>query len=201
MLFSILRYSIGNIAIGMLIALVGTILMFLLIKGWYKNAMMSIASYVVGAILFFLLSFQSILICGALTIKSYGEEVEAGINEMVSNLPSDLKMTQQDSQKILNEISAKRPLVSFYLNEADFSGHTPLDIAVSMVNVMKNYMNWYIVRRLLWCLGFVVVGGIVGIKCLSHTKSASVRMGISRTTTHMPRAGGRKSRYSSSRRN
>lgn len=68
-LINILQYSIGSLFIGVLITLIGVCLMFYIVKSWRRGAEFSPGSFIVGAILFFFLSFQSVLLCGAITIK------------------------------------------------------------------------------------------------------------------------------------
>ena len=168
---SVLKYSIGNIFIGIIVTIIGLVLMFLLIKGWYKNATMSVVAYVVAVILVFFLSFHSTLICGAFTIKSYSDKVERLINSTVASLPTNQILDQDESQQILETISVGYPLVGYFLNYADFSGHTPQNIAKSMNDTMQTYMNWYILRRLGWVLLFVVVGAFIVIKTMHKINS------------------------------
>ena len=68
MLFEIFQYSFSCIIWGILIAAICMGLFVFLIKGWYKDATFSPLSYIVGALLSFLLSFQCVLIIGSLKI-------------------------------------------------------------------------------------------------------------------------------------
>ena len=94
-LFQIVAYSIGNLFLGILLTVVGVILLFVLIQSWYRNSTFTPVSYIVGGILFLFLSFQSILLCGAVTIKSYSEDVEGAINSWVAEVPSDIPFNQE----------------------------------------------------------------------------------------------------------
>lgn len=160
-LFSIARYAIGSLFLGVLLTAAGLALMFWLIKSWRRKSEYTPLSFVVGAVLFCFLSFQAILLCGAVAIKGYTDDVEYAINEAVKALPEDYEFNKNDSQAILNGVSDAWPLVSHYLERADFSGHTPDTIATAMADEMNRWMNWYIARRVGWSLLFVVIGAFV----------------------------------------
>ena len=168
-LFNILAHSIGSLFIGLLITFVGVSLMFFIIKSWRRGALFSPLSFVVGAVLFCLLAFQSVLFCGAVTIKSYSDDVERAINGMVEGIPDGVAFSQADSQQLLDSISREWPLVGYYVNLADFSGHTPATIASAMADELRAFMNRFMLRRLGWCLLFVVVGAAVVLKTMRHT--------------------------------
>ena len=136
-LINILSYSLGSIFCGILLTVVCMLLMFLLVKSWWKDAMLTPATYVVGVILFLFLSFQSVLLCGAFTIKSYCDDVEMTIDKMVEDLPADLVFTRKDSQDILDRVSEDYPLMGYYVNLADLRGHKPVDIEKSMTDELN----------------------------------------------------------------
>ena len=152
---------------GVLLTIIGIVLMFVLIRLWWRNCTFTPMSFVVGGILFFFLAFQAVLLCGAITIKSYSDDVENAINVMVDGLPEDVLFSTEDSQTILDNIGEEWPLVGYYVNMADFQGHTPATIAGAMVDELCSYMNWFILRRVGWCLLFVLVGAIIVIKTIT----------------------------------
>lgn len=164
---NIFYHSLGSMLVGVVLTIIGIILMYVLIRLWWCNSTFSIASIVVGIILFFFLSFQSILLCGAITIKSYCDDVEFYVNKLVQNIPSTQAFSTEDSLVILDHISEEWPLVGYYVNMADFQGHTSDTIAEAMSDELRSYMNWFIFRRICWSLLFVVVGAVIVIKTIS----------------------------------
>lgn len=166
-LMNIFYHSLGSMLVGVVLTIIGIILMYVLIRLWWRNSTFSIASIAVGIILFFFLSFQSILLCGAITIKSYCDDVEFYVNELVQNIPNTQAFSTEDSQVILDHISEEWPLVGYYVNMADFHGHTSDTIAEAMSDELRSYMNWFIFRRICWSLLFVVVGAVIVIKTIS----------------------------------
>jgi hypothetical protein len=167
-LFQIVAYSIGNLFLGILLTVVGVILLFVLIQSWYRNSTFTPVSYIVGGILFLFLSFQSILLCGAVTIKSYSEDVECAINSWVAEVPSDIPFNQEDSQHVLEQITEEWPLVGYFVGGADFTGHTSVTIAQAMAEELRSFMNYFILRRVGWSLLFIVCGVVIVIKSMER---------------------------------
>lgn len=187
-IFRILFYSIGNLFWGVLLTVIGIVLLFYIIKSWRRDSTFTPISFCVGVFLFFFLAFQSVLLCGAVTIKSCADDIHGFIENIVCNIPSERVFTTEDSQEILNEIGEEYPIVGYYLNLADFQGHTPLDIADSMVTEMNSYMNWFILRRVGWSCLFILIGVVVILKTLdtfghsSHRTNSIRGRGHSRTS-------------------
>ena len=169
-LSNILMYSVGSLLLGVLLTIVGIVLMFVLIRLWYRNCTFTPLSFVVGGVLFFFLAFQAVLICGAVTVKSYCDDVENAINVLVAVLSEDVHFSTGDSQAILDNISREWPLVDDYVNMADFQGYTPATIAGSMADELRGCINWFILRRVGWCLLFVVVGAFILVKTMEQPR-------------------------------
>ena len=167
-LFDILRYSFSSMIWGILIAVACIALFVFLIKGWYKDATFSPISYVVGAILFLFLSFQCILIVGSLKIISMTDEYEQRITSIVESVysPSDMVSMPQASD-VIDTIIDEFPILEYYIGGGEFSGFTAEQLPHAIADELRSFMRWYIFRRILWCLGFVIVGAICVIKSLS----------------------------------
>lgn len=182
-LSNILMYSVGSLLLGVLLTIVGIVLIFVLIRLWWRNCTFTPLSFVVGGVLFFFLAFQAVLICGAVTVKSYCDDVENAINVMVEDLSEDVHFSTGDSQAILDNISREWPLVDDYVNMADFQGYTPATIAGSMVDELRSCINWFILRRVGWCLLFVVVGAFILVKTIT-VHNNRLRRGLERSSMH-----------------
>lgn len=162
--FNILSNSIGSLIIGLLLTAAAMALMFFIIKSWYKHNTFTPLSYIVGAVLFLILSFHASIICGAITIKGYGDDAERLINGYVSALDADALLSADDSQAIIERLGEDLPLVEYYADYADFHGHTPSTIAAAMNDELQSFMNEYILKHVLWLLFFAVVGAFCIIR-------------------------------------
>lgn len=178
-LFDILRYSFASAFWGILIAVACMALFVFLIKGWYKDATFSPTSYVVGAILFLFLSFQCILIVGSLKIISMTDEYEQRITSIVESVysPSDMVSMPQASD-VIDTIIDEFPILEYYISGGEFSGYSASQLPHAIADELRSFMRWYIFRRLLWCLGFVIVGAICVIKSLSKNYQSIKRQRV-----------------------
>ena len=57
-LIDIIQFSFSSIVWGILIAVVCMALFVFIIKGWWRNALFTVWSYLIGIVLFLLLTFQ-----------------------------------------------------------------------------------------------------------------------------------------------
>jgi hypothetical protein len=168
---------------GVLIAVVCMALFVFLIKGWYKDATFSPVSYVVGALLFLLLSFQCVLVIGSLKIIDMSDEYENRISAIVENIysPSD-EVSLSQASDVIDTIIDEFPILQYYIGGGEFSGYTARELPHAIAQELRSFMRWYIFRRILWCLGFVIVGAVCVIRSMSKTKkrySSNLRQPIS----------------------
>lgn len=166
--WELVRFSFSSIFWGVLIAIVCMTLFFAVIKGWWKNAMFTPATYAVGGVLFVLLWFQCILICGGIKIIGLTDAIQLETERIVNArfIPgSDLTMA--DADDVTKTLVAEYPVLGNYFDTGYFEGHTVETLPAAMGDAVRDYMKSFIIRRLLWCLGFVIVGAIVVIKTIS----------------------------------
>ena len=170
-LVDILRYSFSSVIWGILIAVACMALFVFLIKGWYKDATFSPVSYVVGAFLFLFLSFQCVLIVGSLKILDTTDYYETEIIRIVdSTYDAADEVTMGQADDIIKTVVDRFPLLQYYIGGGEFSGFTAKELPHAMADELRSFMHWYIFRRILWCLGFVIVGAICVIRSMSKTR-------------------------------
>lgn len=194
-LLEILKYSVGSLFWGILIGIICLILFFLLVKGWYKSATFSPATYIVGAILGVLLIIQCVLICGACTIISATDDYEPLLTQIVTNVAefSDEVVTPEESQVIIDQLINSSPLVASYIGGGEFSGYTAQELPGAMCDELRSYMRWYIFRRIMWSLGFVIVATVIVIKTLKPAENTRTnRTPRTISSTHRPIGTGRR---------
>ena len=176
---NIISYSIGSLLWGVVIGAICMALFFLLIKGWWKDAVMSLSTYIVGGILGVLLMFQCTLICGSLAIMHKANQFEALATEAIEQMVTSGKATlneivdQAETQEVMNEIVRNHPILGNYCEGADFSGHSLVELPKAMTAELKNYLTKYIIRRLLWALAFVVVAAVIANYTISKGSGTS----------------------------
>ena len=167
-LWNIIQFSFSSLLWGVLIAFACMALFVFIIKGWWKNALFTIWSYLIGAILFPILVFQCTMIVGSLKIIDTCDEYEVYFNNIVNSAYEGWEeVTKEDSDIIIKKAIAEYPLLEYYIGGGDFRGWKAKELPMVMSDELRSFMWAYIIRRLLWCLGFVIVAGILGIKTLN----------------------------------
>lgn len=167
-LWNIIQFSFSSLLWGILIAVLCMALFVFIIKGWWKNALFTVWSYLIGAILFILLIFQCTMIVGSLKIIDTSDEYEAYFRDIVSDVYEDWQeVSKEDADIIIKKAITEYPLLEYYISGGDFRGFSGKELPTAMADELRSFMWAYIIRRLLWCLGFVLVAGILGIKTLN----------------------------------
>ena len=195
LLFHILTYSLGNLFLGIIFTVVGVALMFFLIRSWYANGSFTPLSLIIGILLFLFLSFQSVLLCGAFTIKTYCNDIENMVDGWMRQLPADDNpLNKESSQYLLECIQSEYPLVSDFIVGANFTGHTHATIAHAISTEIRSYMNSYMWRRVGWGVLFVLTGAFLVIKSMERTRGKR-RAGGSGNRSRSSSGSGRRRRY------
>ncbi len=176
-LIDILHYSTGSLAWGFLIGVLCLVLFFLLIKGWYKDATFTLITYVVGAVLGLILIFHCTLICGSLAIIRMADALKPLLTEIVEGYATSLDeyITIEESDEIVKELAHDNPLIAHYIGGGRFQGYTASELPAVMISTLKTYMRWYILRRVLWSLGFVILSAIIVIKTMERNYNSQRR--------------------------
>ncbi len=176
-LIDILKYSTGSIFGGFLIGVLCLLLFFLLIKGWYKDATFTPITYVIGIVLGFILIFHCTLICGSLAIIRMADTQKPLLTEIVDGFATstDEYITVEESDEIIKELANENPLIAHYIGGGRFQGFTAAELPAVMIDTLKTYMRWYILRRVLWSLGFVILSAIIVIKTMERNYSSQRR--------------------------
>ncbi len=189
--FDIIRFSASSIFWGILFSALLMGLFVFIVRGWWKDALFTPVTYAIGAVLALLLAFQCTLMVGAIKIKNNCEDYKVQITELTDQyFPNkDKIMSDEDSQALFSRIIEEHPLVGHYLGAITESedgingwGHiwiengTVAEQATALTDYLKELMNEYILRRVLWSLGFVIVLGVIAIKTM-ETRTTSSRKG------------------------
>ena len=193
-LINIIQFSSGSLLWGILIALACMAMFVFIIKGWWKDAMFSVWSYLIGALLFIMLSFQCTMIVGSLKIINTSDEYEAYFTAIVNSAYDGWEeISKESSDVVIKKAIAEFPLLEYYISGGEFTGYNAKQLPAAIAGELRSFMRMYIVRRVLWCLGFVIVAGVLGIKTLNKYNRSTRTYRASNNgsaTTARPRVGG-----------
>lgn len=166
-IFDILKHSLSSILWGIIISLACIGLFVLIVKGWYKNAMFSCATWFVLAILFLFLSLQCTMIVGSIQVLGETDEFELTIKDIVDKHYTSSEIVRgENSKAILYQMMEGCPLLKYYVADGEFIGFTASQLPHAMASELHSFLTWYIFRRLLWCLVFVLAAAFLTIKSL-----------------------------------
>ena len=171
MIGNILTYALGSLLWGILIAMVCVVLFLLLIKGWYRNAIMKPVTYVVAAVLGLLLTYNCTIICGAVAIKSDINHLELMIGEAINASFSDYNnvVDKAMSNEIVQQIAEEYPILYYYVDSVNFEGQKLSELPYVITDTFRGYLNKVIVKNLLWAIAFIAIGVFVAIKTIGRS--------------------------------
>lgn len=173
MFWDIISMSVGSLVWGLLISLSCMALFAFIITSWWKDALFTVWSYLIGAVLFLLLAVQCTLIVGSLKVMDTVDEYEALWMEIVDNLYDGSEgVSAHASDEFVKQAIDQFPLLGYYVSGGEFSGYNARQLPAVMAEELRSFMRGYLVRRLLWCLGFVVIAGALGIWSLTRRVGA-----------------------------
>ena len=176
-LFELLRFSFSSIIWGILITAICLTLFFLLIRGWYRNAAFTPVSYLIGFFLFLLLAFQCTMIVGAIKIIHITPYYKTQIQQLVSTyFPPSQEITGQESEQVIDWLVTEYPILQYYFDSGEFTGYTAQQLPAVMGAEIRSFLRFYIVRRLLWCLGFVIAGAVLVIRSIAREHKRNDRI-------------------------
>ena len=144
---------------GILVAVIVVALLFFGVGALQGgNKRFSPLSYVLGLALVAFLSFQFTFMIGAIMFKSDCSDISSIINDFVPN--RELTVNTNDIRESLRELEKEAPFIKNFIDVDDIDKSLPDgDIGDAILTKVHSYLNWYIVRRILWSL---LAGAIVG---------------------------------------
>lgn len=108
-------------------------------------------SYILGLALAAFLSFQCTFLIGAIMFKSDCNDFSSIINDFIPN--SSLTNSMDEIRNNLKQLTIEEPFIKNFIDvdeiDASLSDGTFGDAILTKVH---SYLNWYVVRRILWSL-------------------------------------------------
>lgn len=157
-IFSTFTSSITAILWGLLLAIIVTVAVFFLVRAWYSTSRrFSVISYLVGLILFIFLTFQFTGLVCAVKLKGVLSEISATINTNINNIDSTTNISREDINNILVKTIRSIPLASSIVSPEDVRSCNSKNLGEAVTNKINTDCNWFIVRRIVWTLLFVIL--------------------------------------------
>lgn len=193
---TIIRYFIGSLIGGIVVSIVLVVGLAFLVRGIKSSSNFTPLTLVGSIVVFLFVSVQMVLLMGAHSVKGYANDMADDVRMTVRQFPVQTTdftedMTEMDGVAAGWKafVADKYPVLGYYLryidlpqnlNVASSSMVDNLDgLTVEMMASLNSYINYYMLRRILWALAFLVVGGIgLGFTLeTSYSSSSSYRYG------------------------
>ena len=89
------------------------------------------------------------------------------------------------STAIVEKWVSESPLLAHYVSSGYFEGYRAGELSDVMVDTLHEYMNWFILRRVLWSLGFVIVAAVVVIQTMRKGQTKELQQKIAESSSTM----------------
>lgn len=149
----------SSIWYGIIVAAIFVAALFFIIAAMQGgNKRFSPLTYVLGAALTAFLSFQFTFMIGAIMFKSDCSDITSIINDFVPN--STMTNGTGEIRSNLKQLAKEEPFIKNFIDIDAIDDSLP-DGAIgdAILSKVHTYLNWYIVRRVLWSL---LACGIIG---------------------------------------
>lgn len=156
----------SNIWWGIIAAIVVVAVLYLILYMMFGGSKsFSPLGFVFAVPLLPLLAIQFFLLFGSLSVKHSCTEAAAWIDALIPEQSFDGSYSREDIREGTSKFVAAFPLFSTLVDTEDISPESGYTLGESLTRKIQTYLNWYIVRRVAWTLGFVVVA-ILGVVLL-----------------------------------
>lgn len=208
-LIHLLGDSISSLFWGILAGGGLTALLFILARGWRRDASFTPLSYAVGAVTGILLIIQCTLISGSLALMTQVDTVHdivvTTVNTMVETGQAVINEVadKEEARQVADSVMKQYPIIGYFMDETELTeitGRNLSEIPDAVADILKGHLRGYIFRRLIWMQAWMVLGIFLLIRTLagaspSRRVRSSDRTGARATSGRPHRPDVRRSRY------
>lgn len=152
---------VGTVFWGAILAIVVVVLTYSVCRAIRSQSVQSVTAIAILGVLLLFAGAQTTMIVGALYGKGYVKDISGYANSLVS-AGSEKVESVTDFEELRRQLSDQFPMAKPVLDKIDGSGaaqyvsrgHTVVDF---VADNLRDSLNYYILRRVLWLIGFVVV--------------------------------------------
>ena len=163
---------------GVLITSVLMTVVYFVLRQVNRGTVSTIPFFLVGVVLFVSLSFQQTLMVGAIKAKGYLNAVAEYVEEIADVKDGIVERTSREvNSDYVQKIKKQFPEFSLFV-DVDKFGESLNDMGTTVTKMKENTsssLNYYILRRIMWSLGFLVAA--IVIVCLLDSGSSSSERG------------------------
>jgi len=113
--------------------------------------------FVLAIPLLVLLSIQFFLLFGSISLKHTCTEISAWIDAFVPEFSEDGAYSREDVNAAISHVVAAFPVSAKLIDAELVAQEEDMSLGETLTHKVHSYLNWFIVRRVLWSLGFIVL--------------------------------------------
>lgn len=145
---------------GILLAAVTMLILYFVLQVISKSCVKTIPFYLAGIVLAPLLVVQDSLIVAAFQAKNMVDAVEIDIQQIVGTYDQTAK-DMYETQAILDQIGQDFPLIGYFTNITNMQVENAQQLAATMADAIRDYLNTYLWKRFGWCTAFIIVAVLI----------------------------------------
>lgn len=161
MITNLLQTCASSLFWGLIITSSIMVILYFILKNLSRGCVKSIPFFIAFPVCFFILLYNSTLLVGAAKAKGCVDSVELYVRQLVADKNFTVDILQ--SQEILNEVNNEFPIISSFINLADFSGNESQNLAEAMCDEMNHFFNIFIWKKIGWIFGFTILMFIIAV--------------------------------------
>jgi len=169
-----------SILAGIAIAAIIVVLLLVIVRGFYRNAIFNASSIILSVILGFFLCIQFIPMSAAFALKSKLSDFEYWLNSNVihpENFKSPQEISSEESELIVEKAIEEYPILGTLVGSGHFEGYNTENLAHGIITVLNDYLNDLIIKLLVVALIEVAICAFLLVKLQSiiSNRKISVR--------------------------
>lgn len=155
---------IGNIIVcilwGAFLSSVFVALLYAVVRVLWHAIPFSLLTFFIALTTWILIFFQSTVLVGAMHAKEYVDDIAVLATKLMEQMNTPCQaFSPNDVEQFKQKLTEEYPLLSSYINKVETAAFT--SGSIDLVKEVKNQINCYILRRVLWIGGFMIIGGFL----------------------------------------
>lgn len=162
-MFALIGNMVACMLWGAFLSFVLVVLLYGVVRVLWSSATLSLPSSLVLLVVWAVLFFQGTLLVGAMYAKGYVGDVVTWVSTLSVQMEdaSGRVLSSDEVNQFKQKLAEEYPLLSSSINKVEVPAFTSGNVAFAMANGVKKQINGYMLRRVLWMAGCMLVGGIL----------------------------------------
>ena len=164
LVFNLLKYSLGSVLYGLLVALCCGMLVLMLSKAMGRGSQPSPIGLVAGMLMLIGVAFQAILFFVTQRLSTTIVDYEEQTMQIV-------RTGTASTQKTLGELKNQASILWYFISDKDYDDIPLSELPHTLASDVRSALSGYALRRVWWGIAFLLACG-VSVLTLRHVRTA-----------------------------